>query len=89
MVPGTVTYFWLTPTRTGTFDVLCFELCGIGHYSMRSTVVVEEAGAHQAWLDGQPTFAKLSARAGSDTGEEIIPASSVGQADSAEPGLEP
>ncbi len=89
MVPGTVTYFWLTPTRTGTFDVLCFELCGVGHYAMRSTVVVEEAGAHQEWLDGQPTFAKLSAPAGNDAGEEIIPASGAGQADSAERGLEP
>lgn len=89
MVPGTVTYFWLTPTRTGTFDVLCFELCGVGHYAMRSRVVVEEAGAHQAWLDGQPTFAELAARAGSDTGQELIPASSAGQADSAERSLEP
>ncbi len=89
MVPGTVTYFWLTPTRTGTFDVLCFELCGVGHYAMRSTVVVEEASAHQEWLDGQPTFAKLSAPAGSDTGEEIIPASGAGPADSAERSLEP
>jgi cytochrome c oxidase subunit II len=89
MVPGTVTYFWLTPTRTGTFDVLCFELCGVGHYAMRSVVVVEEASAHQEWLTGQPTFAKLSAPAGSETGEEIIPASSAGPADSAERSMEP
>ena len=26
MVPGSVTYFWLTPTRTGTFEILCAEL---------------------------------------------------------------
>ncbi len=31
MIPGTVTYFWFTPTRTGTFEVLCAELCGTGH----------------------------------------------------------
>ena len=30
MVPGMVTYFWFTPTRTGTFEVLCAELCGAG-----------------------------------------------------------
>ena len=30
MVPGMVTYFWITPIRTGTFDVLCAELCGVG-----------------------------------------------------------
>jgi cytochrome c oxidase subunit 2 len=61
MVPGMVTYFWLTPTRAGTFEILCFELCGLGHPNMRGTVVVEEAGAYQAWLQGQPTFAQLAA----------------------------
>ena len=25
MVPGMVTYFWIKPIRTGTFDVLCAE----------------------------------------------------------------
>jgi cytochrome c oxidase subunit 2 len=63
MVPGQVSYFWLTPTRTGTFEVLCAELCGLGHPAMRGTVVVEEAAAHQAWLDGHAhrTFARLGA----------------------------
>ena len=28
MIPGSVTYFWFTPTRTGSFEVLCAELCG-------------------------------------------------------------
>ena len=31
MIPGMVTYFWFTPTRTGEFEVLCAELCGVGH----------------------------------------------------------
>ena len=43
MVPGMVTYFWFTPTRTGTFEILCFELCGLGHPDMRGVVVVDEA----------------------------------------------
>ena len=42
MVPGIVTYFWFTPTRTGTFEVLCAELCGVGHADMRGKVVVDE-----------------------------------------------
>ena len=87
MVPGTVTYYWFTPTRTGTFDVLCFELCGVGHYTMRAKVVVEEESAYQAWLKEQPTFAQLSARAGNDTVEELIPVSSEREAGSAEPGF--
>ena len=70
MIPGMVTYFWLIPTRTGTFEILCAELCGTGHYIMRGLVVVEEEGAYQEWLAGQSTFAELTARAGN--GEEQI-----------------
>jgi cytochrome c oxidase subunit II len=60
MIPGAVTYYWLTPTRTGTFDILCFELCGVGHSQMRGRVVVAEQAPYQAWLDKQKTFAELS-----------------------------
>jgi cytochrome c oxidase subunit II len=63
MIPGTVTYFWFTPTRTGTYEVLCFELCGLGHPDMRGIVVVDEANEYQAWLDGQTTFAQMAAMA--------------------------
>jgi cytochrome c oxidase subunit 2 len=62
MVPGAVTYFWFTPTRTGTFDVLCAELCGVAHAQMRGKVIVEEAPAYQAWLAKQQTFVELSGR---------------------------
>jgi cytochrome c oxidase subunit 2 len=62
LVPGLVTYTWFTPTRTGSFDLLCEELCGIGHFAMRGRVVVEEPAAFQAWLERQPTHAQLSAR---------------------------
>lgn len=67
MVPGTVTYFWFTPIRTGTFDVLCFELCGVGHYAMRGTVVVEAESDFKAWLGEQSTFAQSLARTEPDT----------------------
>ena len=62
MIPGSVTYFWFTPTRTGTFDVLCAELCGQGHAIMRGRVVVQTEAEHQAWLSGQRSFAQLQAR---------------------------
>ena len=63
MVPGMITWFWLTPTRTGTFDILCFELCGIGHHEMRGTVVVEAPEDFEAWLGEQTTFAQSLALA--------------------------
>jgi cytochrome c oxidase subunit 2 len=68
-VPGTVTYFWLTPTRTGTFDVLCAELCGSGHSAMRGTVVVDDEAAYRTWLTKQKTFAELG------SGSKIMKAS--------------
>ena len=61
MIPGSVTYFWFTPTRTGTFEVLCAELCGVGHGFMRGIVMVDTAEDYQAWLQEQSTFAQLSA----------------------------
>ena len=64
LVPGLVSYIWFTPTRAGKFDLLCNELCGVGHFVMRGKVVVEEEQAFQAWLGGQPTFAQLSGQAG-------------------------
>ena len=69
MVPGMVTYFWFTPTRTGTFEALCAELCGVGHYAMRGKVVVEEEATIRRGCKKQQTFAQLSARAGNGTEE--------------------
>ncbi len=66
LVPGLVTYIWFTPTRTGKFDLLCNELCGIGHFVMRGKVVVEEEREFQTWLGSHPTFAQTSAQAPGD-----------------------
>lgn len=57
-VPGLVSYMWFTPTKLGEYEVLCSELCGVGHYNMRGKVVVDEASAFQDWLAQQPTFAE-------------------------------
>ncbi len=66
LVPGLVTYIWFTPIRTGKFDLLCNELCGVGHFVMRGKVVVEEEREFQAWLSSYPTFAQTSAQAAGD-----------------------
>ncbi len=66
LVPGLVTFIWFTPTRTGKFDLLCEELCGIAHYTMRGKVVVEEEVAFQAWLASHPTYAQTVAQVAGD-----------------------
>ena len=58
MLPGMQTYLWLTPTETGRFEVLCQELCGIAHHTMRGAVVVEDQEAFDTWLASYPTYAE-------------------------------
>ncbi|MDZ7668189.1 MAG: c-type cytochrome [Gammaproteobacteria bacterium] len=59
LVPGLVSYLWFTPTRTGEFEVLCEELCGIGHHTMRGKVEVTEVDEFDSWLAEQATYEEL------------------------------
>ena len=45
--------FVVTPDREGTFSLICTELCGVGHATMRATVVVESEADFQQWLTEQ------------------------------------
>ncbi|WP_419904770.1 cytochrome c oxidase subunit II [Kiloniella sp.] len=58
LVPGLVTYFWFTPTRTGEFEILCAELCGVAHSEMRGSVFIDEEADFQEWLQDYSTFAE-------------------------------
>jgi len=57
LVPGMQTYLWLTPTETGRFEVLCEELCGMAHHTMRGAVIVEQEDEFESWLANYPTYA--------------------------------
>jgi cytochrome c oxidase subunit 2 len=52
-VPGITTHYRVTPTRLGTYDVVCAELCGPGHSTMRSVVHVVPPAEFRAWLTRQ------------------------------------
>ncbi|MEY4641671.1 MAG: hypothetical protein RLZZ227_1665 [Pseudomonadota bacterium] len=66
LVPGSVTYMWLTPTLIGSYDILCEELCGLGHFVMRGVVVVDDEATYNSWLATQPTYAQTLAQADGD-----------------------
>jgi cytochrome c oxidase subunit 2 len=66
LVPGMVTYQWFTPTRLGTYEILCEEYCGLGHFAMRGRVVVDSAEDYGAWLAAQPTFSQMQSRPAGD-----------------------
>jgi cytochrome c oxidase subunit 2 len=42
-VPGITTRAYITPDKTGNFTLVCTELCGFGHSTMRAPVVVEDS----------------------------------------------
>jgi cytochrome c oxidase subunit 2 len=56
-VPGNPQTLVITPTRTGTFPVICTELCGLGHSLMRSEAIVMTQGEYDDWYasSGRPT----------------------------------
>lgn len=64
IVPGMETYLWLTPTVPGRYEVLCEELCGIGHHTMRGAVIVVEQAEFDDWAAGFPTWAEMSSASG-------------------------
>jgi len=52
-VPGMHILVWVRPTVTGTYELACAELCGLGHYRMRAVVLVQTPGEYAAWLQSQ------------------------------------
>lgn len=73
LVPGQVSYMWIEPSRTGEFEILCAELCGIAHFAMRGMVEVVEEDEFEAWLAEQPTWGEIASREPADpeTGEQL------------------
>jgi cytochrome c oxidase subunit II len=49
-VPGITTNFKVTPNREGNYEIVCAELCGLGHSVMRQTARVVPQGEFDSWL---------------------------------------
>jgi cytochrome c oxidase subunit 2 len=43
----------VTPDVEGTYNVVCAELCGVGHSTMRALAVVESQDEFDSWIDEQ------------------------------------
>jgi len=52
-IPGRVITGWFEANQTGTFDIQCAEICGIGHGLMPARIVIESAEEHAAWIAQQ------------------------------------
>jgi cytochrome c oxidase subunit 2 len=49
-VPGMHVQAQLTPIASGVYEISCAELCGLGHYRMRSVVRVLSQQEFEQWL---------------------------------------
>lgn len=54
-VPGMSIDIWFYPTREGTFEIPCTELCGLGHYRMEGQLRVVSESEYQQFI--QPASA--------------------------------
>lgn len=48
--PGLLSPVWFTPSLAGRFDIACSQLCGLGHFRMKGTVIVETEAEYRAFL---------------------------------------
>jgi cytochrome c oxidase subunit II len=49
-IPGQVIPMWFKAIKPGSYEVICGQLCGLGHYGMKGILVVDNPSDYQAWL---------------------------------------
>jgi cytochrome c oxidase subunit II len=70
-VPGLTTHIRVTPNRNGNYQVVCAELCGLGHSTMRARVRVVPESEFAAWLTKKrPGAAAGAAASGPASGNQ-------------------
>ena len=53
IVPGMLIPLHFTATKTGRFEIVCTQLCGLGHYNMRAFLEVVPQDQFDQWLKTQ------------------------------------
>ena len=56
-VPGMKIPVWFSATKTGSYQIACAELCGLGHYRMKGAVTVHTAEEFNNWQAQQASTA--------------------------------
>ena len=60
-IPGRIITGWFEATKTGTYDIQCAEICGIGHGVMVARIIIESAEQHAAWASEQSPISLAAA----------------------------
>lgn len=73
VVPGDPMELIVSPTRTGDFPLICTELCGLGHATMRAAVHVVEQDEFASWVEE-----KQAGDGGEASGEQVFASAGCG-----------
>ena len=68
VVPGITTRVVITPTRLGTYPLVCTELCGEGHALMRTQAIVMTRQGFLGWVKAEQKLALAAAQAPAGAG---------------------
>ncbi len=52
-IPGAKAHMWFRPVKTGTWDIICGQLCGVGHSQMKATLEVVSQKEFDEWSKEQ------------------------------------
>jgi cytochrome c oxidase subunit II len=78
LVPGIDTRIVVTPTKTGSFTLICTELCGLGHATMRAPVRVVSQQAFDTWVKQQQSGSGGGGSGGSGSGKAVFTSAGCG-----------
>ncbi len=56
-IPGSIIPLWFIPVKTGSYEIVCAQLCGNNHSLMKATLVVDTEADYEKWFN---ETAKLS-----------------------------
>jgi cytochrome c oxidase subunit 2 len=76
--PGVVTPLRFTPDKIGSYDIVCTELCGVGHAVMRAKLRVVSQPDFDAWVAEQQGGGKLAGGGGGPDGKTVFNANGCG-----------
>jgi cytochrome c oxidase subunit 2 len=85
-IPGSNIPMWFRPIKSGSYEIVCAQLCGAGHYAMKAMMTVEGQDEFDAWykdlasLQHPATAAPAAAPAASPAPLEGAPAAAAPQA---------
>lgn len=69
--PGNTILLWFDANKTGTYEIACAELCGLGHYRMRAQLFVQSEDEFESWLQQKYDEGKKPADWGWDWKEGV------------------